>query len=101
MCIGPLFIHCSTFGRNSQHSMLDFHIENVLLLKKKYQGVLKKNMLANLVNINSFVSDANMYDISNNICQLHHYHLEQYFIQQKKGYELTTFTLELMCLYFS
>ena len=40
-------------------------------------------MLAYLVNLNIFDSDANMDDTADMICQLHHLHLEQYFIQQQ------------------
>ena len=32
---------------------------------------------------NSFVSDVYLYNISDMKCQIHHLHLEQYFIQQK------------------
>ena len=40
-------------------------------------------MLLSLVIHNSFISDVYMEDISDITCQIHHLHLEQYFIQQK------------------
>ena len=83
MGISEKFFESSISVSNSQHSMLDFHKENTALLKNKCQEIISENMLTSLADINSLVSVIYIYDISNMICQLHHLHLEQYFIQQK------------------
>ena len=41
-------------------------------------------MLESLVIINSFVTDVYMEYIADMKCQLHHIHMEKYFIQQKR-----------------
>ena len=74
LCICHPFIDYSISGSNSQHSMLDFHKGNTVLLNNKFQGIIPTNMLAYLVNINIYVSDAYMYDIYKIMCQLHHLH---------------------------
>ena len=66
--------------------MLDFHKENTVLLKKKLQGILPTCMLAYLDINNSFVYNVYMDDIVNIICQIHHLHLETYFIQQQHDF---------------
>ena len=63
--------------------MLDLYKENTILFLNKRQGILPTIMLEHLLNIGCFVSDAYMEDITDMKCQIHHLHLEQYFIQQK------------------
>ena len=70
-------------GSNIQHLMFDFHKENTIFLKNKYQGIIPKNMIEYMVNHNSFVSDAYMEDISDMICKIYYLHLNQYFILQQ------------------
>ena len=57
LCICHPLIDSSISGSNSQHSMLDFHKENTVLLKNKFQGIMPTTMLASLINLNSLVSD--------------------------------------------
>ena len=83
MCICHLFIDSSISVSNSQHSMLAFYKVKNYLLKKQCQGKLPRNMLASLIYLNIFVSDIYLDDISSMKCQIHHSHLEKYFIQQK------------------
>ena len=80
--------------------MLDFIKENTVLLRNKYQGIRPTNMLESLVNQNSSVSDSYMEYIPDMIFQLHHLHLEQYFIQQQHDPNLRHL-LALLSLYFS
>ena len=83
MCTCHLLIDSNIYGRNSQHSMLDFHKESIYLLNNRFQGILPTNMLTSLVNINNFVSYLYMDDIYEMICKPQHLHMEQYFIQHK------------------
>ena len=54
-----------------------------ILQNNKCKGMLPTNMLAYVVNLNRFVSDVYMDNISNMIYQLHHSHSEQFFNQQQ------------------
>ena len=63
-CICYKLTESSIFGSNSQE-------------------ILPTTMFAYLVIYNSFVSDIYMEDIADTKYQLHHLHLEKYFIQQK------------------
>ena len=83
MCSCHPFIDSSIYGSKSQYLILALHKENTILLKKKYQLILPKNMLVSLVIQKSFVSDVYMDDISGIKYQPYHLHLEQYFIQQR------------------
>ena len=51
--------------------------------KKKYQVKFPKNMLSSLKIHNKFVYGVYTEDKADIICQIHHLHLEQYFIQQQ------------------
>ena len=55
MCICKFSIDSIISESNFQHSMLGFNKENIVLLNKKCQGILPTNMLASLVNLNSFI----------------------------------------------
>ena len=77
------YIDFSISVSNIQHSMLSFHKENTFLLNNKCQVILPKTMLEYFEIHSSFVSDVYMEDIPGIICQLHHLHLEKYFIQQQ------------------
>ena len=95
-------IHFSSiYGSNIQHSILSFHKENTILLKKKCQGIMPTIMLASLVNLRILVCDVYTGDISHMKCLLHHLQLEKYLIQQKTISKLPTFMLELIRVYFS
>ena len=80
MCLCHPLIDSGIYGINRQHSMLAFHKENTVLLKKICHGMLPITMLAYLVVRNIFVSDVYLDDIANMKFQLHHSHLEQNFI---------------------
>ena len=54
MCTCHNFVESSICGTNSQHSMLDYHKENTVLWKNKFQWILGIDMLSYLVNIYSF-----------------------------------------------
>ena len=60
MYIYHRWIYSSIFGSNRQHSLLDFHKERIVLIKKTSQVTLKTTMLEYLVINISFVSDVYM-----------------------------------------
>ena len=56
-------------------------------------------MLASLIDHRIYVSNVYMYNIDYMICEIHHLHLEQYFIQQKHDINLrhyVSITLSLL-----
>ena len=71
-CMCQQFIDPSISGSNSQHLMLDFHKENIVLLKNNFQQILTTTTLAFLINNNIFFSDVYMVDITEMICHIHH-----------------------------
>ena len=83
MCICHKFIDSSISGSNIQHSMLYFHKENEVILKKKCQRMMPTTLLEYLIILKSFVSYVYIEDKSYMKYQLHYLHLDQYVIQRK------------------
>ena len=81
--------------------MLALHKENTYFPNNKCQGMPPTNMLEYLIIHKSFVIDVYMEDMANMKFQIHHLHLEQYFIQKERNKNGRHLILALLCLYLS
>ena len=77
MCIYYLFVYLSKGGSNSQDLMLALHKENTATRENKCQVILLSFMLSSLVNLFSFAPGLYMVVLSDMICQIFQYAIQQ------------------------